>query len=285
MAVLDASASLAASSDLAAAAVCKYVDSSGLLADSSLGAIATAKYTTSSTLPGGSLMEASTEWHGEDLVDRSYGGIASFNGITVAPGLVASINYNSSPQAGIGSNLGQMAFRYFQVLPGKSLQLQGQGLFTISDFGQINDLAGTLQIDLTTGAVGVRRAVAFIIGTSTIYHIGVALDASNRPFVEMTDNYGDQVGLTTPVGAAIPAGTPLQIRLAWNSEGAVFGTRYVSFQVNRVQVPDTDWTVNPVSSWEPFFPLAARLGVGGFQGLAVFNGTVHHVQIVSNPVV
>ena len=81
------------------------------------------------------------------------------------------------------------------------------------------------------------------------------------------------VAEVTPSGAAFEDGTPLNIRLTWDSLNPVEGVRHASFTVNGVPTPSGDWSTDPTASWEHFQPTALVLGQG-YGGAADFDGII-----------
>jgi hypothetical protein len=86
------------------------------------------------------------------------------------------------------------------------------------------------------------------------------------------------VAKVTPSYTAITSGTPVQVRLTWDSENPVSGTRYASLSVNGEAVPTGDWSTNPVAPWAAFQPQYLVLGVS-LVGTSAFNGTIKAAQL------
>lgn len=86
------------------------------------------------------------------------------------------------------------------------------------------------------------------------------------------------VARVTPSYAAIAEATPVHVRLTWDSEHPVLGTRHASLTVNGEAIPIVDWTTDPVASWASFQPLYLVLGVP-LVGTHAFNGTFKSVQL------
>jgi hypothetical protein len=165
-----------------------------------------------------------------------------------------------------------------QLLPGGSVQVTGVGDHLLS--GRLSGRQGTLDVSLITGAPGSARAVAFLVNnamTPTKY-IGIALDASNRPFALLSvDGALTVYGQSTPSSAPLIAGTPLLCRLAFSSTGVIVGGFFAAFELggdDNLQ----DWAVYPSTAWSSFMPTHLLLGVGNLGGLADFNGKLNTVQ-------
>lgn len=165
-----------------------------------------------------------------------------------------------------------------QQLPGGSVLLSGIGDHPLS--GRLSGRQGTLDVSLVTGTPGSARAVAFLVNnamTPTKY-IGIALDASNRPFALLSvDGALTVYGQSTPSSAPLIAGTPLLCRLAFSSTGVIEGGFFAAFELggdDNLQ----DWVTYPSTAWSYFVPTYLLLGVGNLGGLADFNGKLNSVQ-------
>jgi len=86
------------------------------------------------------------------------------------------------------------------------------------------------------------------------------------------------VAKVTPSYTAITSGTPVHVRLTWDSENPVSGTRHASLTVNGEAVPTGDWATNPVAAWAAFQPRYLVLGVP-LVGTSAFNGTIKSAQL------
>jgi hypothetical protein len=82
----------------------------------------------------------------------------------------------------------------------------------------------------------------------------------------------------TPSYTTIAAGQPVHVRMTWDSENPVSGTRYASLSVNGAAIPSVDWSTNPTSIWTAFQPQYLVLA-SGLLGVAAFNGTVRSAQL------
>lgn len=169
-----------------------------------------------------------------------------------------------------------------KLLSGADVQVRGVGEHALN--GRLSGRHGTMVINCTTGAVGSARGVAFIALTPTLI-LGVALDSSNRPYALLVDAFGTTIGQSEAI-AAISAGTPLTIQLAWDAVNVVRDGVHAGFQYNE-QV--AAWTTAP-GVWTPFVPTSLYVGTA-FSGhaLADFNGVINKVQVgdtvVFSPVV
>lgn len=196
-------------------------------------------------------------------------------------GFIAQPNWNASPQPGLGPNLspGSPA-TVTSLLPGGILQLVGTGEFDLIG-NQLGGARGALQVDLVTGTAGTNQALAFLLqtaGVSTIY-LGFSLDTTNRPKFIITDVSGTQVAAGSLSGAAIAAGTPLSLRLFWDSAGSVFPP-FVAWTVNGIA--QTVSTL-PSTPWKPFFPSTIICGQGGPGSNVDFVGQLGRVQASNVP--
>ena len=189
---------------------------------------------------------------------------------TVRDAVIAAIN-------GVGAGLAITAS------PGTAAQvlltndaLGAAGNVTISD--TVVD-AGFVPSGMSGGVtVSSPRTVLFLTDnvTSPTKYIAVSLDATNRPFLKMTNIAGTVVAQTTPGGADIPAGQLLSIRVAWSSVAAVQGLRFASLRVNRELV--TVWGTDPTAAWTYFQPTHVALGAA-LGAEADFNGTISALQL------
>jgi len=160
-----------------------------------------------------------------------------------------------------------------KVLPGGFVQARGRGDYPIT--GSLSGRQGTMLINCTTGTGGASQAVAFIAFSPTLL-LGVALDASNRPYGLLVDTSGNVVGQSEAAGPTLAAGVPLTIELAWDSQKAVRLGGYAALQFNGLIA---NW--NPiVLAWVPFVPTTLYVGTsfGGY-GFSTFTGTVGKVQV------
>jgi len=162
----------------------------------------------------------------------------------------------------------------FPDLPGKAFGNGGQGEYMVSG---VSGRQGTLQINLTTGAAGSARAVAFLWVSATVL-LGVALDSSNRPYAILKNMYGATVGQSAVSPVAIGAGVPLEIILSWDSQGMVFAGRQAGMMINGSLV---DWSTSPTAPWSFLVPSKVLIGTSlaalGLNDFVV--GVIGSVQI------
>jgi hypothetical protein len=161
-----------------------------------------------------------------------------------------------------------------KLLPGGLVQARGRGEYSLE--GRLSGRQGTMQINCITGTDGASQAVAFIAVSPTLL-LGVAVDATNRPYALLVDILGNLVGQSEAMGPALPAGTPLTIELAWDSQNVVRQGDHAAFQFND-QI--ADWGATNVPVWIPFVPTKLYVGtsLGGY-GLLSFTGIIGKVQI------
>ena len=158
-------------------------------------------------------------------------------------------------------------------LPGCVLQLRGSGEFSPLN---LSGRQGTIRVDCTTGAAGSAQALAFLAVSPSIL-LGVALDATNRPYAILTDVLGNLIDQSEPFGPALASGVPLSLLLAWDSTDVVRDDLHAAFLVNNEQI--ADW-VSSVPSWTPFVPVVVYIGTSlGGGGYVNFLGTIGKVQI------
>jgi hypothetical protein len=161
-----------------------------------------------------------------------------------------------------------------KLLPGGLVQARGRGEYPLD--GRLSGRQGTMQINCITGTAGASQAVAFIAVSPTLL-LGVAVDATNRPYALLVDILGNLVGQSEAMGPALLAGTPLTIELAWDSQNVVRQGDHTAFQFND-QI--ADWGATNVPVWIPFVPTKLYVGtsLGGY-GLSSFTGIIGKVQI------
>lgn len=88
----------------------------------------------------------------------------------------------------------------------------------------------------------------------------------------------------TPAGPwpAVPPGTPLHLRMAWDSVNRIPGTsRHVSFAINGEPVVAPYWSTDPLTPWDSWQPTHLVLG-GALEGLYLepaYNGVIQAVQV------
>ena len=193
-------------------------------------------------------------------------------------GFIADVNWQA-PQPATGPTINvQNPWSVTPLLKGATIQDRGIGNRDIVFAG----IRGTLEVYLTTGAAGTVQAPALLVKTMDVYPVGLAigLDATNRPYAILYDNSGAIVGESMPSGAAIPAGTPLVIRLAWNSTAPVDGGKYAYLTVNGAPIPAAEWVAgtDPVAAWTSYRVNGMMLGeiIGPF---SAFTGTLHKAQL------
>lgn len=175
------------------------------------------------------------------------------------------------------------------LLPGHVFSARGRGaqsLTTDPALGsRVSGVQGSLDLLVTMGAAGTARTLCILTDnpTSPVRYLAVKIDATNRPFGKITNNLGAVIGVVSPSYAAIAAGQPVLIRLAWDSVNVVdvLAARRATFRVNRDLVASGDWTTNPAAAWAAFQP--THIVLGASLGDADFNGTISAVQ-VSNSV-
>ena len=164
-----------------------------------------------------------------------------------------------------------------QLLPGSLVQLTGGGEYDLTegssalqDIGTgnpsppvLNGARGSIQVDLVTGTVGTGQGLAFVVGNigPTTMYAGISLDTSNRPTFTITDNTGTPKAEGAPSGAALASGVPLQLRLFWDSTGAVLPA-FAAFLVNGVYQAVTILA----SPWTSFVPVFHPLREGRWSG-------------------
>ena len=159
-------------------------------------------------------------------------------------------------------------------LPGAVFDQQGVGTFPLN--GVLSGVRGSITVTLITGTAGTARTVLFLTESASINDtVLIALDSSNRPFAGITDNAAVVKGQTAGSGAAIAAGQPLTIRLAWDSTQAIDGARFTLLRLEPNTL--TNWTTNPVAAWTPFLPTLLISGQG-VSGGSDFNGTILSIQ-------
>jgi hypothetical protein len=137
---------------------------------------------------------------------------------------------------------------------------------------------------MQVGTAGSAQTVCYLTGnpSNPTTFIVVGVDDSNRPLIQVTNNVAAVVAEVTPsAAAAIPAGTVVAVRFAWDSLNLI-GSRMASLTVNRAAIPDGDWSTDPVAAWTYFEPSHLVLGLG-LGGADDFAGSVLAVQ-VSNTV-
>lgn len=163
------------------------------------------------------------------------------------------------------------------LLPGQTFKAQGRGRFDLGD--RMNGGQGSIDLLVDVGAAGTARTICYLTDniTAPANVIAVKIDTSNRPRVVITNAFGVTVASVTPSYAAISAGQPVTIRVTWNSQASVDGTRFASLRVNREFIPGANWATNPVAAWTSFRP--TYLMLGGSLSDADFNGTVQVCQL------
>lgn len=81
----------------------------------------------------------------------------------------------------------------------------------------------------------------------------------------------------TPSYTAISASQPVHIRMTWDSENPVSGTRHASLSINEEAIPLIDWATDPVANWAAFQPQYLVLASPLLD--AEFNGVIKSVQL------
>lgn len=144
--------------------------------------------------------------------------------------------------------------------------------------------AGFLVNNMSGGvSASPERTVLYLTDapTSPSNYIVVALDATNRPLVRIKNILGTSIAVVTPSGSAVAANTPVKLRLSWNSQTVITGTRFTSLEVNSAAISASDWSTDPVVAWLPFAPTHMVVGQG-ISPAADFNGTVLAVQLANS---
>lgn len=163
------------------------------------------------------------------------------------------------------------------LLPGQVFKGTGRGQLDLGN--RLGGRQGSIDLLVDVGASGTARTICYLTDnvSSPTNVIAVKVDTSNRPRVVITNAFGTTVAAVTPSYTAIAAGQPVTIRMTWNSQASVDGTRFASLRVNREFVPSANWATDPTSSWVHFVP--THLVLGGSLSDADFNGTVHVCQV------
>jgi len=188
-------------------------------------------------------------------------------------GAVFAPNWPLPGVNGVNSNPGYVS----RPVPGVLLATQGLGQFQIQPFG----FRGTLTAEIVTGAAGTARAVLSLRDTlaSPQYEVRIALDNQNRPTARVVVA-GVAVAVWTPTSAAIAAGTPLQLRLIWDSLSphSNFAGVYVDFELFNGSFPGLgSWTTAPSA---PFVMAPMGVVLTGFAAsFGDFNGAVNSLQV------
>lgn len=212
----------------------------------------------------------------------------------LAPGLfvqtnmaVPNVGMNEGPNWG-GSSMAPLTV--VPLLPALAFSARGRGGQSLvpdvalqlnpTQGSRLSGTQGSIDLLVTMATAGTARTLCFLtdsLATPTKY-IAVKIDTSNRPFVTFTNNLGVVIAAGTPGGSAIASGTPVAIRMTWDSQNVVdvATTRHATLRVNREFVPSADWTTNPLVSWTSFQPQFVMLG--GSLGDADFNGTIAAAQ-------
>ncbi len=168
------------------------------------------------------------------------------------------------------------------ALPGGSFQAQGRGEFPLNRY--LSGVRGTLDVTFVTGAPGSARAIAFLVedaATPTKY-IGVAVDASNRPYALLSvDGVGTVLSQTTVYGPPIPAGTVVRARVSFDSSGPILDDLYALFLEGSLF--NDAWTPQLTFGWTPFQPTTLLVGAA-MAGLLDYNGGAPWVQLSQVPV-
>ncbi len=225
------------------------------------------------------------------IADVSFNGLPSPGQTTF--GLAPTIGTGETPN--IGDTPSPGPFSVTQLLPGSVIQLNGGGEYDlISGMNALQGIGsgspsspvlgvgfrGSIQVDYVTGTAGSATPIVYLssqVGLNAVptEYIGIFVDATNRPTFTITDASGAIKAQGLPAGAAIPAGTPAQLRLFWDAAGTVL-PGYVAFLINGTPVPLGTVT----GPWTPFGPGAVYYGRGASVGGGnPFTGRFNKVQI------
>lgn len=139
---------------------------------------------------------------------------------------------------------------------------------------------GTIMAAATVGATGSARAIAFLVDRypSPTKYIGIAVDSSNRPYAQMSvDGVGTVIGRSTSSGSIITAGSPINVRLAFNALAPVHNSWMAAFQIDDVTIGV--WSTDPDTTWTPFIPAFLLVGIPPVGGISALNGAIRHVQL------
>jgi hypothetical protein len=181
-------------------------------------------------------------------------------------GLIATIGMSSPPVLDI-----------FKPLQGGRGVFKTTGAFPLTGF---SGRRGTLLASAFSGAAGSNRAVAFLVDRwpSPTRYLGIALDASNRPFAVMSvDGLGTVSGQSTPSGPALPAGQPIDVRLAFDSQEIIHNNWHAALMVEDTMVDI--WVRNPTAAWAPVPFGYLLVGMAPVGGMVALNGSVLHTQV------
>lgn len=86
------------------------------------------------------------------------------------------------------------------------------------------------------------------------------------------------IAAVTPSYTAIAANRPVHVRMTWDSENPVDGTRHASLSINGEPIPVGDWSTDPTAVWDAFQPQYLVLDGDPVVG-SEFNGIVKAVQL------
>lgn len=163
----------------------------------------------------------------------------------------------------------------YRPIPGLVLTALTTGQFALNHPG----IRGTIEAEIITGPLGAGGTVLQLqtSATDSTQRVRIDLNDSNCPEFAIFNGGGSAVTSWTPGGTDIPEGTPLQIRLVWDSGNLLVpGGLHVSFADFSGAAFEGDWDPEPpVTPWT-MGPLQSLL-VG--YGDAEYPLTVRQIQI------
>ncbi len=146
---------------------------------------------------------------------------------------------------------------------------------TVADAGfTVSGMSGGLD-------AGPERTILYLTNnlTTPTKYVVLAVDSLNRPLLRITNVVGTLVAEVTPSTASVSPGTPMSVRLSWDSENLLSASsRHASLTVNGVAVPDANWTTDPTADWASFQPTHLVIG-RGLGAASDFNGVMGNTQI------
>lgn len=158
-------------------------------------------------------------------------------------------------------------------IPGLLVVAYRPGAQTIDHPG----VRGRIEVEVIAPALGSGSTVLELVGNGG--KIRIDMDDSNRPECAIFNSVGGATAVNSLAasGSAVPEGTRVQIRLAWDSTAPVESGEYIRFtNFKGVSYPGT-WDATPTFGWTSDVLNTLRTGFG--EANPDFEGTIIQAQV------
>jgi hypothetical protein len=186
--------------------------------------------------------------------------------------------------------IGTKTYRFQSVLT----NTDGNVKIGASALATVNNLVAAIMLGVGAGtdyanATTKHTTVTAAVGLGTTMAVTAQYEGASGNLIATTDDAANAswgsptltggigspvltLGEVTPSTAEIDS-LSIRIRMAWDSQNPIVGTRHAALLVNGESVPSGDWTTDPVAPWDHFMPTYLVMGFGYYTD-ADFDGVV-----------